>query len=236
MELQGLLKSWNDDKGFGFIQPHQDGAEVFVHISAIHGDRRPVAGDAVVYSASQDQQGRLRAEHMRVAGASSLDRPPIRQKSRLAKVPAAAEPKPSTARQLGAYAGPVQNLGPKLLVLAALCGLPLLGSLQLLLNSGFIWGLVAYALTSVLSFCQYWGDKRNALKGRRRTPEKAMHLLELLGGWPGALLAQQCFRHKTRKLSYQLAFWAIVAAHQLFWVDRLVLGGRYFANGLRYLP
>lgn len=137
------------------------------------------------------------------------------------------------SRHSEAYAGPVQNLGLKLLILAALCGLPLLGSLQLVLSSGFIWGLAAYGLVSVLSFCQYWGDKRNALKGRWRTPEKAMHLLEVLGGWPGALLAQQCFRHKTRKLSYQLVFWAIVAAHQLFWVDWLLLDGRYLAHGLR---
>lgn len=141
------------------------------------------------------------------------------------------------SRHSEAYAGPVQHLGLKLLVLVALCGLPLLGSLELLLGSGFIWGLVAYGLVSVLSFCQYWGDKRNALKGRWRTPEKAMHLLEALGGWPGALLAQQCFRHKTRKLSYQLVFWAIVAAHQLFWGDWLLLDGRYFVDGLRaYLP
>ncbi|MCY1539162.1 hypothetical protein D9M68_747340 [compost metagenome] len=80
---------------------------------------------------------------------------------------------------------------------------------------------------------QYWQDKANALHGRWRTPENALHLVELLGGWPGALLAQQSFRHKTRKVSYQLVFWAIVATHQAFWGDWLLLDGAYFGDWAR---
>jgi len=52
-----------------------------------------------------------------------------------------------------------------------------------------------------------------------------------LGGWPGALLAQQLFRHKTRKLSYQLLFWAIVLLHQVFWAAWLFFGGRFLPLG-----
>lgn len=40
-----------------------------------------------------------------------------------------------------------------------------------------------------------------------------MHLYEVLGGWPGGLLAQRLIRHKNRKLSYQLVFWLIVLLH-----------------------
>jgi uncharacterized membrane protein YsdA (DUF1294 family) len=78
-------------------------------------------------------------------------------------------------------------------------------------------------VVSVVSFVQYWLDKRSAETGRWRTPEKTLHLSALLGGWPGALVAQQLLRHKTRKASFQALFWLIVALHQLAWLDWLVL-------------
>jgi uncharacterized membrane protein YsdA (DUF1294 family) len=55
-------------------------------------------------------------------------------------------------------------------------------------------------------------DKRAARLGRRRTPERTLHLLELIGGWPGALLAMTVFHHKTRKASYFLVTASIVVA------------------------
>jgi uncharacterized membrane protein YsdA (DUF1294 family) len=129
--------------------------------------------------------------------------------------------------------GPVKNLALKLLVLTLLCSLPLSGAIQLLLDSGFIWALAVYPVASVISFVQYWQDKASAQKGRWRTSESTLHFFELLGGWPGALLAQQCFRHKTRKVSFQLLFWMIVAAHQAFWLDWLLLDGTYFTEFVR---
>jgi uncharacterized membrane protein YsdA (DUF1294 family) len=72
-------------------------------------------------------------------------------------------------------------------------------------------GLVA--VTSLASFAAYGLDKRRAAVGGRRVPEQTLHLLALLGGWPGAILGQRYFRHKTRKVPFLVAFWAVVALH-----------------------
>ncbi len=45
-------------------------------------------------------------------------------------------------------------------------------------------------------FVAYWIDKRRAESGGWRIPESTLHLLELAGGWPAELPAQQCSRHK----------------------------------------
>ncbi|WP_194790718.1 DUF1294 domain-containing protein [Pseudomonas sp. UFMG81] len=118
----------------------------------------------------------------------------------------------------------------KLLVLAGLCLLPLLGGLQMGLSGQSWLPLALYPLASLVSLLLYWQDKQQARNQAWRTPEKVLHASELLGGWPGALLAQQLFRHKTRKLSYQVVFWSIVALHQLFWIDHLLLGGRWLGQ------
>lgn len=75
-----------------------------------------------------------------------------------------------------------------------------------------------YAGMGVVALIAYGRDKRAARRGDRRTPEAVLHGIELLGGWPGALLAQRLFRHKNAKLSYQLVFWLIGALHLGAWV------------------
>jgi uncharacterized membrane protein YsdA (DUF1294 family) len=73
----------------------------------------------------------------------------------------------------------------------------------------------AYAL--VLSAITYWTyarDKRRAQDGEWRVSETQLHLLELLGGWPGAWIAQRRLRHKCSKGSYQMVFWLIVLGYQ----------------------
>jgi uncharacterized membrane protein YsdA (DUF1294 family)/cold shock CspA family protein len=219
MEQGGKLVNWNDAKGFGFIQPDDGSERVFAHISVMRGDARPVTGMAVRFVAVADEQGRRRAEHMRGEGLA-LDRPAIRRKPRERSAPT---PTRGAARRPGRHRHRVHNRGAKLVVLALLCILPLFGSLQLWLEQGQPWWLLAYAVVSVVSFVQYWLDKRSAETGRWRTPEKTLHLSALLGGWPGALVAQQLLRHKTRKASFQALFWLIVALHQLAWLDWLVL-------------
>lgn len=68
-------------------------------------------------------------------------------------------------------------------------------------------------LTSFITFLLYGFDKRRAVRGGRRIPEKTLHLYALLGGWPGAFLGQRVFRHKTSKLPFLIVFWATVVVH-----------------------
>ncbi|KOX64015.1 hypothetical protein AA303_16315 [Pseudomonas psychrophila] len=115
----------------------------------------------------------------------------------------------------------IRGVKLKLLVLALLCALPLGGSVNLLFSGGSRMPLLAYTVASLVAFGLYWYDKLQARTGQWRTPENVLHGVELLGGWPGALVAQQVFRHKTRKVSYQVFFWLIVALHQVIWIDVL---------------
>jgi uncharacterized membrane protein YsdA (DUF1294 family) len=67
---------------------------------------------------------------------------------------------------------------------------------------------VAYAALSLITYFVYYSDKSAARSGGGRTPENTMHLLGLAGGWPGALLAQQTLRHKTKKEPFRTFLWA----------------------------
>jgi uncharacterized membrane protein YsdA (DUF1294 family) len=69
------------------------------------------------------------------------------------------------------------------------------------------WG---YLVASVACFAAYAVDKSAARAGRWRTSEQTLHLLALLGGWPGALIAQNLLRHKSQKTGFLLIFGATV--------------------------
>jgi len=86
--------------------------------------------------------------------------------------------------------------------------------LMMLANVLPAWLGAAWVALSALAALAYARDKRAARLQARRVPETVLHLLELAGGWPGALLAQRWLRHKNRKLSYQFAFWACVVLHE----------------------
>lgn len=75
-----------------------------------------------------------------------------------------------------------------------------------------------YGLLSLLSFLQYGWDKLAAIRNAWRVPEKQLIKLDMLGGWPGGLLAQRVFKHKRRKREYMTRFWLVVAAHAALWI------------------
>ena len=72
---------------------------------------------------------------------------------------------------------------------------------------------LAYAVFGCVSYVMYSRDKIASARAMRRTPERELHFIDLLGGWPGALIAQQRFRHKTLKASFQSVFWCTVLAN-----------------------
>jgi uncharacterized membrane protein YsdA (DUF1294 family) len=70
---------------------------------------------------------------------------------------------------------------------------------------------IGYGALSCMAFLLYRHDKNAAQTGRMRTRDRTLHLIDLLGGWPGGLFAQDRLRHKTRKATFQFVFWATVA-------------------------
>ena len=182
MRYQGRLTDWNDDKGFGFVTPNGGGERAFVHIKAFgRVGRRPCDGDLINYEVSKDRMGRLQAGSIRLSGTPA-----------------------NTARENSAPAPTGQ--------FAVGCGALFFIALGLLVAYGRLPVTVpfVYAMASLLTFMVYAFDKSAAMNKRRRTPENTLHLLALAGGWPGALLAQTTFRHKSRKIEFQTVFWATV--------------------------
>jgi uncharacterized membrane protein YsdA (DUF1294 family) len=106
-------------------------------------------------------------------------------------------------------------------------GVPIWGFVLLLIIP--VWGLIVWLPPSIdwlhlilaavivnlgAVSLNLW-DKRQAEEGGWRISERALHLFELLGGWPGAWLTQRAIHHKTAKRSYRVWFWLIVFLWQL---------------------
>lgn len=183
--FDGTVKSWEAARGYGFIVPRGGGDDLFVHVKAwpTRG-ARPVVGLAVTFEVETDRLGRKRARAVAI-------------------VPA--------ARRSGAGTHPGNRLRPGgFAAIAAFVAF-------------FVWTTIAwrvpvrvagaYGAMSVICALLYLFDKSAALHGRRRIPESTLLFAGLLCGWPGAVVAQQALRHKTRKESFQFAFRVSVAAN-----------------------
>lgn len=183
MRFDGVIKSWNDERGFGFIEPTQGGQEIFVHIKAFpRGAARPLVGLRVSFEMEAGPPGRKRARNVAPGR-------PVRSGARARSR--------SPARRGTATLFAIPAFFAVYLVTALLWQPPLSFAL-------------VYLAASMVTFMAYAFDKSSAERGAWRTSEGALHTLSLIGGWPGALVAQQVLRHKSSKAEFRSAFWATV--------------------------
>lgn len=69
--VKGVLKTWKEDRGFGFIKPDDGGKDIFIHISALNGvSRRPTTGDVIYYQIARDNRGKYKAINAQIEGVS----------------------------------------------------------------------------------------------------------------------------------------------------------------------
>lgn len=94
--------------------------------------------------------------------------------------------------------------------------------------------LVLYFVLSLLTFFVYAKDKSAARRDTWRTPESTLHLFSLVGGWPGALIAQQKLRHKSKKQPFRFIFWTTVllncSAFSLLFIPMVSLEVQYWID------
>jgi uncharacterized membrane protein YsdA (DUF1294 family) len=100
----------------------------------------------------------------------------------------------------------VVPIGLAALFFGVICGLAARGLLPLAVPA-------MYLVASIVSAIAYARDKAAAERGAWRTRERTLHVLALAGGWPGALVAQRVFRHKSRKAPFRIAFWITVVVN-----------------------
>ena len=72
--IKGVLKTWKEDRGFGFIKPDDGGKDIFIHISALKAvSRRPTTGDVIYYQIAKDNRGKYKAINAQIEGVSLVE-------------------------------------------------------------------------------------------------------------------------------------------------------------------
>jgi uncharacterized membrane protein YsdA (DUF1294 family)/cold shock CspA family protein len=186
MRFEGKLKTWNDERGFGFIEPVQGGQEIFVHIKSFAvRDGRPEPGQLLSFEVEIGPQGKKRAKNVGPVRARQASRPRT-------------------------YDAPAQwGLASRLAIPAFIA---LYAVLAVRWHVPWFFA-AAYLGLSFVTLMTYAFDKSAAIEGRWRTSERGLLLLGVLGGWPGAILGQQLLRHKSSKREFRNVFWATVVVN-----------------------
>ena len=78
---KGQLKSWKDDKGFGFIQCNELKQDTFIHISSLKAmSRKPKIGDFIYFEVETQANGKSRAMNCRIEGVTAKATSKYKQK------------------------------------------------------------------------------------------------------------------------------------------------------------
>ncbi|CAL1690856.1 hypothetical protein MMB232_00990 [Brevundimonas subvibrioides] len=72
--------------------------------------------------------------------------------------------------------------------------------------------LILLALANANAFLRFWIDKRAAVAGVRRTPERVLLWAAMFGGF-GAWLGQHLLRHKTHKEPFRTRLGVVIGLH-----------------------
>lgn len=183
MRFEGVIKSWNDERGFGFIEPDQGGQEIFVHVKAFPSwAGRPQVGIRVSFEIEPSAQAKKRARNVQPVTAARARRPR-------------------------------RNERPAQWGVASLFAIPAFMLIYVGVASVWHvpgWVAALYLGVSLVCFGAYAVDKSAAVAGNWRVAESTLLLLGFAGGWPGAIVAQQVLRHKSSKASFRSAFWGSV--------------------------
>lgn len=199
--FEGTLESWNDDRGYGFIALPRGGKSVFAHIRSFEG---------LTY---RPRVGEVFSFNLTTLDDGRLRAEHTRLVEGVAVVPRSKSP-----------AGPIVGALVILIFITEFIVLSLLWKLPL-------WVAALYGGISVACFLLYAEDKSKAQKGRWRVAESSMQIISLIGGWPGAIVAQQVLRHKTRKRGFQFVFWtAVVLNMAALAILTIILGGANIAT------
>lgn len=191
MRFEGIVKSWNDERGFGFIEADQGGQEVFVHVKAFSPRTgRPQIHQRVTFEIEFNREGKKRARNVEIA---TLTR----------------------ARKPRSINNPAQWGGASLFAIPAFVLVYLAVALVWRVPN---WVATLYIVASLGCFAAYAADKSAAIAGRWRISEGTLLLLGVVGGWPGAIVAQQVLRHKSNKASFRASFWGSVVANVVAFV------------------
>lgn len=180
MRDQGKLTQWKAQQGYGFITPIHGGQPVFVHISAFSTQQYPSRHRPTPRLGDVISYRRIKQANGSYKAEDAIN----------LSLPSAT-PRWSL------------STGFARLFMAGMALYTIAGHHAPTL-------LVWYASASLVTLCAYYVDKRSARLQQTRLPETTLQMLSLLGGWPGGLLGQQLFKHKTQKKAFQRVFWLCV--------------------------